>query len=338
MSFRVRPATGEDFRAIYQMAKLTGGGFTNLPADRGTLVAKLDRSDKSFARKEECQAADLYVFVLEDPKREKIRGTCQVFGQVGVVQPFYSYHVSTLTQTSPELGKTFRNQMLSLTTDLEGSSEVGGLFLHPEMRASGLGALLARSRYLFMKLHRARFGDRTLAELRGVMDEAGNAPFWDGLAGRFFGLTFPEADEFNAVHGTRFIADLMPKTPIYVDLLADSAKAVMGQPHPSGRAALRMLEAEGFAFDRYIDIFDGGPTVTAQTDNIRTVREARTEMIAEIGEGGPTKVLAASGSLADFRAACASVKRLGKKGICLDREAAELLEVEVGDSVVMVAK
>ena len=39
-----------------------------------------------------------------------IRGTCQVFGQVGVVQPFYSYHLSTLTQTSPELGKTFRNQ------------------------------------------------------------------------------------------------------------------------------------------------------------------------------------------------------------------------------------
>ena len=57
MSFRVRPATGDDFRAIYQMAKLTGGGFTNLPADRGTLVAKLERSDKSFARKEECQVA-----------------------------------------------------------------------------------------------------------------------------------------------------------------------------------------------------------------------------------------------------------------------------------------
>jgi len=338
MSFRVRPATGEDFRAIYQMAKLTGGGFTNLPADRGTLVAKLDRSDKSFARKEECQAADLYVFVLEDPKREKIRGTCQVFGQVGVVQPFYSYHLSTLTQTSPELGKTFRNQMLTLTTDLEGSSEVGGLFLHPEMRASGLGGLLARSRYLFMKLHRARFGERTLAELRGVMDEAGNAPFWDGLAGRFFGMTFPEADEFNAVHGTRFIADLMPKTPIYVDLLADGAKAVMGQPHPSGRAALRMLEAEGFTFDRYIDIFDGGPTVTAATDQIRTIREARTETVVEIGEPGPTKCLIAAGSLTDFRAACGSVKRLPKKGIHLDREAAELLEVDIGDSVVAVAK
>src|SRR6185437_782560 len=199
-----------------------------------------------------------------------------------------------------ELGKTFRNQLLTLTTDLEGSSEVGGLFLHPEVRAGGWGSLLARSRYLFIKHHRARFGDRTLAELRGVMDEAGNAPFWDGLAGRFFGMTFPDADEFNAVHGTRFIADLMPKTPIYVDLLADSAKTVMGQPHPSGRAALRMLEAEGFTFDRYIDIFDGGPTVTASTDQIRTIRESRTEALAEIGDKPGSNMLVAAGRLTNF--------------------------------------
>ncbi|MGG7377336.1 arginine N-succinyltransferase, partial [Escherichia coli] len=66
------------------------------------------------------------------------------------------------------------------------------------------------------------------------------------------------ADQFNAVHGTKFIADLMPRTSIYVALLTDGARSVMGQPHPSGRAALRMLEEEGFYFDRYIDIFDGG--------------------------------------------------------------------------------
>jgi arginine N-succinyltransferase len=320
------------------MAKLTGGGFTNLPADRGTLVAKLARSDKSFARKEDSQGGDLYVFVLEDPKARKIRGTCQVFGQVGVVQPFYSYHVTTLTQTSPELGKTFRNQRLSLTTDLEGSSEVGGLFLHPEMRAGGWGALLARSRYLFMKLHRARFGDRTLAELRGVMDDVGNAPFWDALAGKFFGMSFPEADEFNAVHGTKFIADLMPRSPIYVALLTEEAKAVIGQPHPSGRAALRMLEAEGFNFDRYIDIFDGGPTVTARTDDIRTIREAKAEKIAEIGGEGPPNNWVAAGRLKDFRACGASVKRVPRKGICIDRDAAELLEVDVGDELLLVSR
>lgn len=338
MSFRVRPATGEDFAAIYEMAKLTGGGFTNLPPDRATLVAKLARSEKSFAREEDCQAADLYVFVLEDPKDGIIRGTCQVFGQVGVVQPFFSYHLSTLTQSSPELGKTFRNQLLTLTTDLEGCSEVGGLFLHPDQRAGGWGSLLARSRYLFMKLHRARLGDRTLAELRGVMDDAGNAPFWDALAGQFFDMSFPEADEFNAVHGTKFIADLMPRTPIYVALLSDDAKSVIGQPHPSGRAALRMLEEEGFVYDRYVDIFDGGPTVTAQTDRIRTVRESTFETISEIADGGRTKMLLGTGRLKDFRACTASIKRLPRKGICIDREAADLLEVDIGDQVVAAAR
>lgn len=338
MSFRIRPAHAEDFAAIYEMAKLTGGGFTNLPPDRATLVAKLARSEKSFARQEDGQSGDMYMFVLEDPKQGLVRGTCQVFGQVGVIQPFYSYHLSTLTQTSPDLGKTFRNQLLTLTTDLEGSSEVGGLFLHPGARAGGWGALLARSRYLFMKLHRGRFGDRTLAELRGVMDEAGHCPFWDGLAGRFFGMSFPEADEFNAIHGTRFIADLMPRTPIYVALLAESAQAVMGQPHPTGRAALRMLEEEGFAYDRYLDIFDGGPTVTAPTDQIRTVCQSTSETIGDIGEGGRTKMLIGTGRLKEFRACCATVKRLPKKGLCIDREAAELLEVDIGDEVLAVLR
>ena len=59
MSYRVRPAMGDDFRAIYQMAKLTGGGFTNLPPERQTLVAKLDRSQKSFSRKQDSQTGDL---------------------------------------------------------------------------------------------------------------------------------------------------------------------------------------------------------------------------------------------------------------------------------------
>ena len=169
------------------------------------------------------------------------------------------------------------------------------------------------------------------------MDETGNAPFWDSLAGKFFGLTFPEADEFNAVHGTKFIADLMPRSPIYVALLTEAARAVIGQPHSSGKAALRMLEEEGFAYDRYIDIFDGGPTVTAHTDSIRTVRESTVESVCEIGEGGRARMILAAGRLKNFRACFASAKR-AKKGLCIDAEAAELLEVKVGDQVLAVAR
>ena len=333
MTYRIRPARADDAAAIYDMAKLTGGGFTNLPPDRDTIDAKLARSDGSFARTQEEQSGELYMFVLEDPKAQAIRGTCQVFGQVGVVQPFYSYRLSTLTQTSPEIGKTFRNQTLSLTTDLEGASEVGGLFLHPDARSGGWGALLARSRYLFIKQHRARFGETVLAELRGVMDDAGNAPFWDALAGKFFDMTFPEADEFNAVHGTKFIADLMPKTPIYVALLSDAAKAVIGQPHPSGRGALKMLEQEGFYFERYVDIFDGGPTVTADTDDILTIKQAREKVVAAIEPGGDDRMIVATGRLKQFAACFASVRDAGGEGIAIDPEAAELLGVSVGDTL-----
>jgi arginine N-succinyltransferase len=130
----------------------------------------------------------------------------------------------------------------------------------------------------------------------------------------------------------------MPKTPIYVALLPDGAKAVMGQPHPSGRAALRMLEHEGFVFDRYIDIFDGGPTVTAATDQIRTIRESRAETVTEIGPGGTSKALLATGLLGEFRAGCVTVKRVAKKGLCVDEAGAELLDLEVGDQVLVAPK
>ena len=275
-SFRIRAARDEDLQHLYEMAKLTGGGFTNLPPDKPALRAKLDRSHEAFARTDEdAEVDDLFVLILENVETGEVRGTCQIFTRVGMKWPFYSYRIGTVTKHSQELKRTFRAEILSLVNDLEGCSEVGGLFLHPGERAGGFGLLLARARYLFIAQHRARFADRILAELRGVIDEAGGSPFWDGVAGRFFGMNFQQADEFNATHGNQFIADLMPKHPVYTAMLSESARAVIGLPHPSGRAAMRMLENEGFAFESYIDIFDGGPTMTARTDQVKTVREAQ---------------------------------------------------------------
>jgi arginine N-succinyltransferase len=331
LSFRVRPARNSDFKAIYEMAKLTGGGFTNLPPDRGALVEKLSRSERAFASDSEEQGDDLFMMVLENADTGQIRGTCQVFGMVGVENPFYSYRISTLTQTSKALGKTFRAQTLHLVTDFEGSSEVGGLFLHPGERAGGLGLLLARSRYLFIRQHRKRFGNRVLAELRGVIDESGGSPFWDAIAGKFFGMPFQEADEFNAMHGTQFIADLMPKTPIYTAMLPESALHVMGVPHPSGRAAMKMLEREGFHYDNYIDIFDGGPTLSAATDQIRTVREAREVTLAEVSEDIDAEpLMVAAGKLTGFVAcyACVGIQEDGTA--TMDAKGAELLGIEPG--------
>ncbi len=332
MTFRIRAARTSDLQPLYEMAKLTGGGFTNLPPDRKSLTAKLTKSATAFARNEEKIDDDLFVLVLENVETGEVRGTCQLFSQVGLKWPFYSYRIGALTQHSVELARTFRADMLSLSTDLEGSSEVGGLFLHPSERAGGLGMLIARSRYLFIRAHRARFADRILAELRGLIDEAGGSPFWDGIAGRFFGMSFRDADEFNAIHGNQFIADLMPKHPIYTAMLTETARLAIGQPHPSGRAAMRMLENEGFEFENYIDIFDGGPTMTARTDQIRTVREAVESEITAINDGGATKMLAARGHLADFTAAYVLADRVDN-GISIDTAGAKALGVKIGDTI-----
>ena len=99
-----------------------------------------------------------------------------------------------------------------------------------------------------------------------------------------------------------------------------------------------MLEEEGFSFDRYVDIIDGGPTVTANTDSIRTIRESDLETVTDIGEGGKVSMLLAKGRLTDFVACCASVKRSGRKGLCIDRETADLLGVGVGDQVLAVRR
>ncbi len=342
MTFIIRPANMDDMQPIYEMAKRTGGGFTNLPPDRKALVAKLEKSAAGFSRSEDTISDDLYVFVLQNTETKEVRGTCQVFGCVGQKWPFYSYRIGALTQHSVELDRTFRADILNLSTDLEGTSEVGGLFLHPAERAGGLGLLIARSRYIFIRNHRARFADRTLAELRGVIDEAGGSPFWDGVAGRFFGMTFQEADEFNAKFGNQFIADLMPKHPVYIAMLSEAARHVIGLPHPSGRAAMRMLEDEGFAWENYVDIFDGGPTMTARTDQIRSIREAKDSTVIEISESfgdhvGGEKMLVSSGRMENFKTAYGWVE-VRNNGIAIDPVCASALDVTSGDTVTHVAR
>ena len=333
MTFLVRTAREDDLAALYRMAKGTGGGFTNLPPDKPTLAGKLERAARSLARDEEVLGDDLFVFILEDTASGKTRGTCQIMSQTGTQLPFYSYRIGRITQHSKELDRTFRAEMLTLTTDLDGSSEVGGLYLDPMERSSGVGKLLARSRYLFIRAHRARFADRTLAELRGAIDDAGNSPFWDGLAGRFFDMSFRDADEFNARMGNQFIADLMPKHPIYTALLSEGARQVMGQPHFSGRPAMRMLENEGFSFQNYVDIFDGGPSMIAPTDRITTIVDARDATIIGIAEGTASgDHLVACGRLADFRACLANLIHVNG-GVTIDAEAADLLDVSPGDTI-----
>ncbi len=170
---------------------------------------------------------DLFVMVLENVETGQIRGTCQMFSRVGSEWPFYSYRISTLTQTlqgarhapfatscSPSAPISTAAPRSAACSSTRTSGRAGSACCWRAAAISSSASIASAS------------PARVLAELRGVIDEAGASPFWDGIAGRFFGMSFQEADEFNAIHGTQFIADLMPKTP---DLHLDAARERPGR-------------------------------------------------------------------------------------------------------------
>ncbi len=315
--WQVRPARADDLDALLGLAALTGGGFTNLPESRDALARRLAWSSESFGKEIAAPDDELYMLVLEHRPTGRVGGTACLFSRVGVRWPFYSYKLATLSMHSRELGRTFRTGVLHLVNDYDGASEVGGLFLHPDLRAGGLGRLLARSRYLFLRLCRARFGERVIAELRGRIRADGSSPFWDGLAGRFFGMPFVEADRFNAEHGNQFIADLMPRYPVYVALLPDDAREALGQPHEDGRGAMVLLAREGFRHEACVDIFDGGPTMEARIDELVAVRTAADDRVSpHTAPAGVPVRLVAAGPCAAFRAAALSAQP-GADGLML---------------------
>ncbi len=71
------------------------------------------------------------------------------------------------------------------------------------------------------------------------------------------------------------MTDLMPRHPIYLDLLPPAVRDAIGRPHAAAVPAMRLLRAEGFAPAREVDIFDAGPILECATAAIRSVREAR---------------------------------------------------------------
>ena len=190
---------------------------------------------------------------------------------------------------------------LVLTNEFVGYTEVGTLFMRAKHRGGGAGRLIAQSRYLLMAADPERFGDMVLAELRGVVDGDGQTPFWDAIGRHFFGMEFTEADMLSAVTDNQFILDLMPKYPIYVDLLPPEAREVIGRCHADGVGAMKLLEWEGFRFERTVDIFDGGPLVAAPRNLVRTIRESQLVTL-ELGEAEGRSGLVATTRLEDFRA------------------------------------
>ncbi len=269
----IRPITQDDLPALIDLARGAGIGVTTLQPDEERLALRVQVSLDSFAGKLPPSQAN-YLFVLKSGTHDGLAGASGIAAAVGLDEPWYNYRVGTAVYCSREIGIYRQLQTLFLTNDLTGTTELCSLFLNPAFRHGGNGVLLSKARLLFLAEFRQRFAKHVIAELRGVSDEEGLSPFWESLGRPFFRMDFSRADYLSAVGNKSFIAELMPQHPVYSAFLSKAAQAVIGQVHVATKPARAMLEAEGFRYQGYVDIFDAGPAVSCALDEIRAVRKS----------------------------------------------------------------
>ena len=335
----VRPIRMDDLDALLMMARTAGNGFTSLPPNIDYLRKKIELSLNSFDADVQQAGHERYMFVLEETDTGEIGGCCAVEAACGLDEAFYNYHIGLTVHASRELKIYSRVPTLYLSNDYTGSSVLCSLFLRPEFRDNHAGKLLSKSRFLFMASHVQRFAAKVIAEMRGVSNSEGRSPFWEGLGRHFFSIDYTAAEHIVGKGNKSFIAELMPPHPIYTVLLPREAQDVIGRVHEHTLPALKLLEQEGFRYQGYIDIFDGGPTVEAPTGEIRSIRRSRLHQTtiapAKSLEQADMHLIARP-DVQQFRCAIAQLKPTGGD-VRLSPELAAALHVRGGDAVRVVA-
>lgn len=334
----IRPLQENDLDDLYAMAQNAGKGLTTLPADRALLQKKIAHTRETFNQR--CAPeAGLYLFALEDTELRKAVGISGIQARVGLDEVFYNYRLSVTVNASKELGVHVRTPTLHLSNDMTDTSEICSLLLSDDYKGGGSGLLLSRCRFMYLDEFRKHFSEKVFAEMRGVSDRDGCSPLWDALGSKFFDMEFTEADMLSGLGNKAFIAELMPKYPIYLPMLPDTARAVIGQVHENTAPALKMLQAEGFNFNGLVDIFDGGPVVEAFVHNIRTVRESvnRYAMVTQtpidLDVPAGERVMVSNRSFRDFRVTTIPASCIGPDTVKMPPEVAEVLNLESGDPV-----
>lgn len=295
----VRLVTPYDVNGLLQLAQQAGGKLTNLPYDAEIIETKVQSSVRSMAKTITQPGNEYYFFVLEDTVNTQIVGCAAIKATVGVNEPWYAYRLTKLKQLSEELAYQHTLQVLELVNDFEGMSEICSLYILPQYRQRSIAKLLSFARLLFIANFPQRFAKHIFADIRGVTDEHGDSLFWQYVGSKFCPLNFREAYKRHSLGEQQFIADLMPKLPIYIDLLPSDIRQVVGKAHHEAESALHMLQQQGFHFQEYVNIFDAGPMIDAFTDSIPAICQSE-KTVANMATTENIHIVANTGT--EFRA------------------------------------
>lgn len=330
----VRAARTGDISEIYQLAKSARGKLHSLPLNKKIITEKITHSCRSFQQQLTLNETAFYFFVMEDSISKKIVGCSAIQARVGEIEPYYLFCLIEQEQVSQALNYRKTRKLLELTTDLNGAAELCSLYLLPEYREKNNGKLLSFTRLLFITHFSERFPERIFADILGWHNKKGISPFWQAVTSPFLPLSFLQADQLMGAAKGQFITDLMPKFPLYIDLLPHAAQTVIGVAHPASQSAQKLLEQERFHHGDYINVLDGGPTMIAFKKDIKTVTDSfyvTVTDIVDIKHHAAVEYLLANNK-ADFRVVLAKIA-IENAGCILTNTVALALQVTIGDKI-----
>lgn len=325
-----RTVRSSDLDAIHKLAKSSGCGITTLSKQLDVLERKIALTLDAINKKTHHPHDEYYLFVLEDPRTQQVVGTSAIQASLAHGAPFYSYNLVNQTHVSHPLGIYHDSTWLILSSELKKSSELCTLFLRPEYRHSHHGGFLSRARFLFMAEYPARFESVVIAEMRGVSDTRGNSPFWNSLGHHFIPMSFQEADALTVSSNKQFIADLFPVHPIPIVLLDKKAQDVIGLPHPATEPAMRILINEGFRYLHSIDIFDAGPIIEVNFNEIHSIYSSKSATLIDTIDMLDSSNYLISNTQLNFKATVGALS-FSEDGVITSKKTADLLHLQPGD-------
>jgi arginine N-succinyltransferase len=334
----LRAVRHADVGALLALARQAGAGMTTLKPDEAALAARVDLAVRSQSGQLPAERCD-FMFVLEEQGAAgRVAGVSALKAAVGLDEPFYNFRLGRRVHSSRELGIYADKCTLFLTNDYTGCAELCTLYLDPACRGGSRGRLLSKARLMYAANHLDRLPDTLIAELRGYQRDDGSSPFWDSLGRHFFRMDFDRADDISSLGSKAFIAELMPRYPVYTDFLTNEARDAIGVVHRSTAPARRLLEEEGFWYENYVDIFDAGPVLQAHTPQLRLVRDSvlaiarRAGAAPAAGTAVDTPLLVANTLDREFRViVAAGAPRYGQ--LALSARQLDALHIGDGDPV-----
>lgn len=331
----IRPVTPQDLPGLIDLAASAGPGMASIREDQDLLERKIGKSLSAFEHEGSEPHGGTYLFLLVHADSKEIWGTSGLKRTQGFTHPAYFMKRSSHTRHCSVMGIDRTFELLDLVEKNKGPSEICDLYLHKTKRNAGWGFLLSASRLLFLADFADRFHPVIRADMRGVI-EKGDSPFWEEFGHRLYGVGFNQAIELNS-QDRRFLPELFPECPVYVDLLSHRAQELIGKVNDSTYPALQMLLQQGFKMTDEVSVFDAGPQLETRVDELKIHTTSRVGIVGEShGEDGISAIIS-NRRLKDFRA-CKAKVQLDGEHILVPSKTMQSLEVTAGDSIRILAK